>query len=190
MNDSDLVETPLDRRVVYEGGYLSLRVDHVRDASGVVHTREVVEHPGAVAMLALDEGDVFFVRQYRHAAGQLMLEIPAGTLDRQPDGSIEAPDLAAARELAEETGFQAAHWRLLGTFWTAPGFASERMHLYLARGLRPVADYAGPEPDEHLELVRLPWREALARCLRGEFRDAKTIVGVLRLAWLAESGEL
>ena len=190
MSDEHLLETPLDGRVVYRGSYLSLRVDRVRDAAGATHTREVVEHPGAVAIVAVDGGEVLFVRQFRHAAGQVMLEIPAGTLDRLPDGSIEPPDTAAPRELAEETGVRAARWRKIGTFWTAPGFASEEMHLYLASDLHPLEDYAGPEPDEHLELVRLPWREAVARCVRGEIHDAKTIVGLLTLARLIDAGAL
>ena len=190
MSDEHLAETPVDQRVVYQGSYLSLRVDHVRDAGGATRTREVVDHPGAIAVVAVDGGDVLLVRQFRHPAGQVLLELPAGTLDRRPDGTIEPPDAAAPRELAEETGFRAASWRRLGTFWTAPGFASEEMHLYLARGLHPLDGYAGPEPDEHLELVRLPWREAVARCERGEIHDAKTIAGLLLFARLAEAGAL
>src|SRR3972149_6314447 len=101
-----------------------------------------------------------FVRRYRKA-GPALPDTPAGTLARRPDGSIEPPDEAAPRELAEETGHRAARWRRLGTFWTAPGFASEAMTLYLAPELTALDGYDGPEPDERLDLVRLPWREAL-----------------------------
>ena len=112
-----------------------------------------------------------------------MLEIPAGTLDRHEDGSVEDPELASRRELEEETGYRAASWRLLGRFWTAPGFATEVMHLYLATELTAAGeDSLVPEADERLHLVRLPWREAVSAAERGEIADAKSIVG---LFWLA-----
>src|SRR3990170_410278 len=130
------------------------------------------------------------VRQFRSPAGRALLEIPAGTLDRRPDGSIEPPDEAAPRELAEETGHRAARWRRLGTFWTAPGFASEAMTLYLATELTAIDGYDGPEPDERLDLVRLPWREALALAETGRIEDAKSLVGIFWLARLAERGNL
>jgi ADP-ribose pyrophosphatase len=139
-----------------------------------------------VAILALDDEDrVLMVRQYRVAAGQALLEIPAGTLDVAEDGSIEDPDLAAPRELEEETGMRAASWRLLARFFTAPGFTSELMHLYLATDLR-IADghRLGPDEDEHLLLERLPWQAALAAADRGEIADAKSLVGLLWLARL------
>jgi ADP-ribose pyrophosphatase len=182
MSDERLHETLVESRVVHRGNYVTFRVDTVVDTDGGHHIRDIVEHPGAVAVVALDVDDLLLVRQYRLAAGQVLLEIPAGTLDRQPDGSIEDPELAAPRELAEETGFMAASWRRMGTFWTAPGFASEAMTLYLATDLTPIQAYAGPEPDERLDLVRMPWREAVAAVERGEFADAKTIAGIL---WVA-----
>ena len=103
------------------------------------------------------------VRQYRAPAGRILLEIPAGTLDVDPDsGAIEDPDVAAPRELEEETGYRAGSLRLLASFWTAPGFATELMHLYLATDLRPAdADRLGPDEDERLELERVPVSEAL-----------------------------
>jgi len=122
------------------------------------------------------------VRQYRVAAGQLLLEIPAGTLDIAKDGSTEDPELASRRELEEETGYRARSWRKLGRFYTAPGFTSELMHLYLAEDLVPAdKDRLGPDEDERLTLERLPWRDALAAAERGEYLDAKTLVG---LFWL------
>jgi ADP-ribose pyrophosphatase len=137
-----------------------------------------------VAILAIDEEDrVLLVRQYRVAIGQTLLEVPAGTLDVADDGSIEDPALAAPRELEEETGMRAGTWRLIARFYTAPGFASELMHLYLATDLRPAdGDRLGPDEDEHLLLERMPWRDALGAAERGEFADGKTLVA---LFWLA-----
>ena len=142
-------------------------------------------HPGAVAIVALDPEDrVLLVRQFRSPAGRTLLEIPAGTLDvDETTGAIEDPDLAARRELEEETGVRAASWRHVGSFWTAPGFATELMHLYLAAELTPAhADRLGPDDDERLQLVRMPWRDAVAAAERGEIADAKSLVG---LFWLA-----
>jgi ADP-ribose pyrophosphatase len=120
-----------------------------------------------------------------------MLEIPAGTLDvlDRAAGLVEDPALAAPRELEEETGYRAATWRQLGSFWTAPGFATELMHLYLATDLRPAdADRLGPDEDERLVLDRLPWREAVAAATDGRIVDAKSIVGLLWLDRLREGG--
>ena len=136
-----------------------------------------------MAVLAIDRLDrVLLVRQYRVAVEELLLEIPAGTLDVADDGSIEDPDLAARRELEEETGMRAGSWREVAQFYTAPGFASELMHLYLATDLLPAdGERLGPDEDEHLLLERLPVVDAVAAAGRGEFRDAKTLVG---LFWL------
>ncbi len=115
----------------------------------------------------------------------MLLEVPAGTLDPQPDGSIEDPDLAARRELEEETGYRAERWERLSRFWTAPGFTSELMTLYLASDLRPAdADRLGPDEDERLHLVRMPWRHAVRAVEDGEIADAKSIVALLWLARL------
>jgi ADP-ribose pyrophosphatase len=187
MDDAPLLETRVDRRVIYTGRYLTFHVDTVEDARGRRHTRELVAHPGAVAVLALDGEDLLMVRQYRTPVGRVLLEIPAGTLDRGPDGAVEDPMLAARRELGEETGHTAATWRVLGSFFTAPGFASEEMHLYLATGLAPIPGYAGPEEDERLEVRRVPWREAVAMADAGAIADAKTLVGLFWLARLMDA---
>ena len=182
MSEERLHETVVESRVVHRGNYVTFRVDTVEDPDGGRHVRDIVEHPGAVAVVAFVGDDLLLVRQYRLAAGRILLEIPAGTLDREVDGRIEDPAIAAPRELGEETGYRAATWRRLGMFWTAPGFASEAMTLYLATDLSPIDGYAGPEPDERLDLVRMPWQEAIAAAERGDFEDAKTVAGIL---WVA-----
>lgn len=144
-----------------------------------------------MAIVALDEEDrVLLVRQWRTAAGRAMLEIPAGTLDVDAAGSIEDHAMAAPRELEEETGHRATRWRLLASFWTAPGFATELMHLYLATGLSStLEDRLGPDADERLDLVRLPWREAVGLAVDGSIVDAKSILGLLWLERLKAAGE-
>jgi ADP-ribose pyrophosphatase len=123
------------------------------------------------------------VRQYRVAVGAALLEVPAGGLDIMDDGSKEEPQAAARRELEEETGLRAKTWRHLASFFSAPGFTEEELHLFLATDLSPAhEDRLGPDEDERLILSWLPWREAVAAAERGEIRDAKSIVG---LFWLA-----
>lgn len=181
--DAELVETVVASRVLHRGRYLEFRIDTIERADGTRAERDVAGHPGAVAILALDELDrVLLVRQWRSPAEDVLLEIPAGTLDRDATGALEDHGLAARRELEEETGQRAATWRHLTSFWTAPGFATELMHLWLATDLTPAdADRLGPDEDERLLLVRLPWPEAVAKALAGEIRDAKSLVGLL---WL------
>jgi ADP-ribose pyrophosphatase len=190
MDDRRLLERTIEQRTVLEGGYLTVRVDTIEDAEGRRHRREVVIHPGAVAILAIDGGDVLMVRQYRTPVGRVLLEIPAGTLDRTPEGGIEDPELAAPRELGEETGFSAGSWRKIGRFFTAPGFASEEMHLYLARELSPIPGYAGPETDERLDLHRVPWRDAVRLAEEGTIGDAKSICGLFWLDRLVSRGDV
>jgi ADP-ribose pyrophosphatase len=178
---------PLDEVVVgsdllHRGRYLSLRIDTIERADGSRARREIVGHPGAVAIVAIDADDrVALVRQWRVAAGTALLEIPAGTLDVDAaTDEVEDPDVAAARELEEETGLRAGTWRRLTSFWTAPGFATELMHLYLATDLAPAVDERlGPDEDERLELVWQAFDEAVAAAARGVLADAKSIVGLL-----------
>jgi len=189
-DDRELIETVTGSDVRYRGHYLDLTVYEVELADGRRSERAVVGHPGAVAVVALDpEGHVLLVRQYRIAAGKILLEIPAGTLSRdRATGSKEEPGLAAARELEEETGYRARTWEHVAAFWTAPGFATELMHLYFATDLQPAHPDGrlGPDPDERLQLVRMPWRDAVALADRGEIEDAKSFAG---LTWLARRME-
>ena len=171
----------MDSRILHQGRFLTFRVDTIEHADGTTGTREIAGHPGAVAIVAIDSEDrVLLVRQYRLAVGKALLEIPAGTLDRLGGGSVEDPDVAARRELEEETGARASTWQRLGSFYTAPGFAEELMYLYLATDLRPAdGERLQPDADEHLILERIPWPEAVAAAETGQLRDAKTIVGLL-----------
>jgi ADP-ribose pyrophosphatase len=190
MRDEHLIETTVGQQVLHRGRFITFRIDTIEDAAGRRHTREVVEHPGAVCIIPVLDDEVLLVRQFRTPIGRVLLELPAGTLDRMPDGSVEDPGLAAPRELGEETGYRAARWRRLGRFWSAPGFTEELMHLYLATELLPIEGYQGPDVDEHLELQRLPWRHAVEMAGAGQIEDAKTLVGLLWLGRLAAAGEI
>jgi ADP-ribose pyrophosphatase len=159
----------------WTGRLISIRVDEVESDDGHRTRREVVEHPGAVAMLAWDGARVAMVRQWRHAAGAALLEIPAGTIE---DG--EEPMTTASRELAEECGLAAGRWEEGPSFYTAPGFCTELLHLYLATDLT-VADSLAAA-DEEIERAWLSLDEAVAAVDRGDVADAKSIVGLL---WLA-----
>jgi ADP-ribose diphosphatase len=157
---------PDDTRTVYDGKLFDVVVERWGD-----YEREIVEHPGAVAIVALDdEGMVALVRQRREAARKELLELPAGTLE---DG--EQPLASAQRELKEETGLTGGTWRELAAFYTTPGFCRERMHLFLAEGMQHGK--ASPEEDEQLELVRWPAAEIEGRL--GEIEDAKSLAGLL-----------
>jgi ADP-ribose diphosphatase len=191
--DADLREELIESRVLHRGRYLTFRVDKVRRTDGSFATRDVCGHPGAVAIIALDaDENVLLVHQWRHPAGGVLLEIPAGTLDvDEVTGAVEDPAVAAPRELEEETGMRARSWRHVAAFWTAPGFATELMHLYFATDLVPAdADRRGPDEDENLRLSTVPWRVAVAMAEAGEIRDAKSLVGLLWLARQMEHGNL
>ncbi len=159
----------------WSGRRIRVRVDEVERSDGHRTTREIVEHPGAVAIVAWDGRRLAMVRQWRHATGEVLLEIPAGTLEPE-----EPPLATAERELAEEVGLAARHWEPGPEFFTAPGFCDERMHLFLATGLSDAS--ADADDDELLEPSWLSLADALAAVEDGRIRDAKTIVGV---GWLA-----
>jgi ADP-ribose pyrophosphatase len=142
-------------------------------ADGSVRTREVVIHPGSVVVVPLvSAASVCLVEVVRVAVGETLLELPAGTLDRD-----EPPLATAARELAEETGYRAGRIEPAGSFWMSPGILRERMHLFVAHDLVP-----GPqalEPGEQIRTRLVPWGEAVAMCRDGRIEDAKTIAGIL-----------
>ena len=168
-----LREKTIGSEYPFRGRILSVRVDRVLLPNGKVTTREVVEYSGAVAVVPLTERhEVVLVRQYRHAVGRELLEIPAGKLE-----TGEEPEACARRELLEEVGLYAGRLEFIGRFYPTPGFASEVTHLYLARDLTPGT--AAPDEGEFLEIVRLPFPEAVAMVIRGEICDAKTVCGLL-----------
>lgn len=161
-------EKLLERRAAYEGRMLHVYSDRV-EIGGRETTREVVLHPGACAILPVTEKkEILFVRQYRYAAEETLLEIPAGKIDPG-----EAPDVCAARELTEETGFRAERLRKLGAVFTTPGFCNEKIHLYLADRLVPAHQHL--DMDEFLDVVKIPLGEALEMIRNGEISDAKTL---------------
>jgi ADP-ribose pyrophosphatase len=186
LGEDNLRERLVSSEVLRRSRVLEFRIDTVETADGHRSTRDIAAHPGGVAIIAIDPEDhVLLVRQWRHAVGRALVEIPAGTLDRDEAGSVEEHRGAAARELEEETGFRAATWRYLVGFYTAPGFTSELMHLYLAEDLSPAHEgRLGPDEDERLELERVPFGDAVAMAERGEISDAKSIVGLLLVARL------
>lgn len=167
-----LQETTIASETVFAGRLVRLRVDRVALPGGGAATREIVEHPGAVAAVALDGDDVLLVRQWRHPAGEVLLEIPAGTLEPG-----EAPEETIRRELAEEIGRRAGRIEHLIDFYVAPGYSSELIRLYLAAELAPASGDA--DADENIEVVRLPLAEALALCRAGTLRDGKTVAALL-----------
>ena len=169
------MERTLRSTRAFEGSLISLRVDEVERADGGRATREIVEHPGAVAILAWDGARVGMVRQWRHAAGDVLLEIPAGTTEADED-----PLATARRELAEEMGVAAESWARGPAFWTAPGFCTERLTLFLATDLRVVETQA-PD-DEQIERDWVSLADAVSGVSDGRIADAKSIAGIL---WLA-----
>lgn len=181
-----LRERLVSSKVLHDGKVLEFRIDRIETPDGHRSTREIAGHRGGVCVVALtDRDDVLLVRQWRHAAGRALLEIPAGTLDRDAAGHVEEHAGAAKRELEEETGYRARTWRHLGSFFTAPGFTNELMELYLATDLEPAhEDRLGPDEDERLELVDVPFADAVAMADRGDLADAKTLVGLLWVARL------
>ena len=172
-NDDSIMEKNLSRERVFDG--IILHIDHVTNQlpNGKAAKREIAVHVGASAVLPIDgEGNIYLVRQFRAPIDQILLEIPAGKLDSVDEDRL----LAAKRELKEETGLEAESWLHLTDTFTTPGFSNERISLYLARDLHQSD--ACPDEDEFLNLVKLPFKEALDMVLRGEIRDAKTQIAI------------
>lgn len=170
----DLTEKMLSREEKFKGKILDVHVDQVLLPNGGTATREVVDHVDGVAVLPLDErNNVLTVTQYRYVFGKTLLEIPAGKLDPGED-----PVTGALRELKEETGAVPDIFLPLGRILPAPGCYSEVLHLFLAKGLR--MEEQNLDPDEFIQVERIPFTEMVHRCLTGEIEDAKTVAAVLK----------
>ena len=168
-------ERTLETQQIYKGREVSLRVDTVELLSGRRTKREVVEHVDCVAVVALDSGgNVLLVRQFRHPAARVLLEIPAGGIEPG-----EEPSDSAVRELEEETGYRAQKLERLGGFYSSPGFCTEYLHLFLATELE--AGRRGAKEEEIIEVVPIPLREIPNLIASGEICDAKSIAGLLRV---------
>lgn len=167
----------LSSKLAYKGKVFNVFTDTLIEPGGHRNVRDVIRHNGSVVMLAVDERTnpadpvVILERQYRHAAGQYLIELPAGT--RDPG---EAPLAAAKRELIEETGYRAKKWTMLLKYFASPGFLGEWMQIYLARDLREGE--AQPELDEHIEILRMPLSEAMKLVATGKIHDGKTLIGL------------
>jgi ADP-ribose pyrophosphatase len=174
--DRTLSETVTNARYAHKGRLLRLRVATVRLPNGRITTREIVEHPGAVAIIPIrDDQKILLTKQYRTAAGRHLLEIPAGTLERG-----ETPASCARRELAEETGHAPGRMRRLFTCYLAPGYSTERIHFFLANHLMPKK--ARQAEDEMITVQAMTLNEAVKAIEHGRIQDAKTVCAVYYLA--------
>ena len=170
MNEAEL----LHRQPIFRGRVVDLSVDRVKMPNGRTTELEVIRHPGAAAMVPLtDSGEVLLVRQYRYATGGWLLEVPAGKLDEG-----EAPEVCAARELAEEVGMKPAEVLPLGWIWTTPGFTDEKIWLYLCRGLEMAEQDL--QDDEVLSVETTSLEAAIEMVHRGEICDSKSVCALLR----------
>jgi ADP-ribose pyrophosphatase len=168
----------LSKKTVFKGPLFSVAIENIADPEGNKGRRDIVHHGGSVVILPVDKtGRVLLVRQFRHAAGQYLWELPAGGLDGD-----ENPLSGAKRELLEETGYTSENWRKALFFYVSPGFLDESMHIYVARDLK--RGKAQPEEDEFITKRLFPLRQALKMVNGGKILDAKTIVGIL---WLREN---
>ena len=170
----ELMEKTVESKTLFEGHIVTLKLDRAQLPNGSLASREVVEHPGGVAVLPLDaEGRVIMVRQYRYPLHNTLLELPAGKLEKGEDHRV-----CGIRELQEEVGITADEVIYLGGLDLSPGYSNEVLHLYLARGLHQGECH--PDEDEFLEIERVPFDKLLDMVMRDEIHDAKTVAAVLK----------
>lgn len=180
----NLTEETMAQEYKYKGRIINLRVDDIRLPNGNPAKREVVEHPGGVCVAALtDNMEILMVRQFRYPYGEVVLEVPAGKREKGED-----PLICGKRELKEETGATAAHYRFMGELYPSPGYCGEIIYLYLATDLT-FADM-DPDEDEFLEPERIPLQTLVEMVLKGEIKDAKTQALILKIEALRASGRL
>ena len=178
----DLTEKTIKKNYIYEGKIITVRRDDALLPNGAEAIREVVEHPGGVCVAPLTaDGELIFVEQFRYPYMEVVLELPAGKLEKGED-----PFEAGKRELEEETGCVAGNYIDCGKFYPSPGYCGEIIHLYLAKTLTKTQMH--PDEDEYLEVLKLPIDEAVRRVMNGELRDGKTQTLVLRVAELLRTG--
>ena len=174
MDENSIREIPFSSETIYDGKILHVERWQVTCPNGRTAAREIVVHKGAAAVVPVyPDGTTLLVRQHRVAVDRVTLEIPAGKLDSTSEDPLDC----AVRELQEETGLRAGRMTLLTSLLTTPGFCTEKIAIYLAQNLTQGQTH--PDEDEFLDLVRMPLEEAVARIMRGEIRDSKTICGLL-----------
>jgi len=180
----DAPEKTLESKYIFKGHSINLRIDTIVTADGRRTTREIVEHRGVIVVVPLDaDGNVLLVRQYRTPVEKRLLELPAGGIDEGEDA-----ETAVIREMQEETGFKPQKLVALGGFYSAPGFCTEYLHLYLAMDL--VSSRLTAEDTAEIELVRIPLTQALELVTSGKIQDAKTIAGLLLyIEWRKKNSE-
>ena len=170
----ELLEKRVSGQTVFEGKIITVKLDKALLPNGAQASREVVEHPGGVCILALQEdGTVPLVRQFRYPLGDVLLELPAGKLEYG-----EEPRPAAIRELGEEVGLEPGEMTELGYIHVSPGFCTEKLYMYLARDVKEVPVH--PDEDEFLDIVYLPFDQLVERVMSGEITDGKTVATVLK----------
>jgi ADP-ribose pyrophosphatase len=179
----------ISSKLAFKGKTFSVFTDTIIEPGGARNVREVIRHSGSVVILAVDESknpqdpDIIIERQYRHAAGQFLLELPAGRVEPG-----EATLAAAKREMIEETGYRAKRWTLLTKYFASPGFLGEWMQIYLARDISD--GIAKPEDDEQIEVRRVPLSELLSLIAANKIHDGKTIIGIMLYDAARRSGRL
>lgn len=167
-------EKTIETKEIFHGKVIKLRVDQVELPNGKIASREIIEHPGGVAVVAVTpEKEVLLVKQFRKPCEVELWELPAGKLDK----GGESPEVAAMRELEEETGFRTDSLHKLLDFYTSPGFANEVIHIYYTDQIKPGTQ--SPDEDEFLSVHRFSWSEIERMLKAGEIRDAKTVSGIL-----------
>ena len=173
----NLQEKMVSSQTIFEGKIIKVTLDQARLPDGALAAREVVYHPGGVAVLALDEDNtVYLVKQFRYPLQELLLELPAGKLDH---GSEEDALLGAQRELSEETGLEAAKWTYLGYTLASPGFCTEALHMYLAQDLTRKGQHL--DEDEFLDVVTMPFDQLAGQVMDGTITDGKTVSTTLKV---------